>query len=134
MSSVGRRLSRKEVEALLQEFATSGLRQREFCAHRGVGLSTLSHYLRRSRAERGDVPQPRLIAVELSPAESGEVNNSAKLADRGIEHSRATPSMESAVGVDTGLVVVLHGGRRIEVRCGFDGGVLRQLIAVLEQA
>jgi hypothetical protein len=42
--------------------------------------------------------------------------------------------MESAVGADAGLAVVFDGGRRIEVRRGFDSGVLRQLIAVLEQA
>jgi len=51
-----------------------------------------------------------------------------------MERSRATPSLESAAGADTGVAVVFDGGRRIEVRRGFDSGVLRQLIVVLEQA
>ena len=131
---MGGRRSGKEVEALLQEFAASGLDQREFCAHRGVGRSTLNHYLRRSRVERGGVPQPRLIAVEVCSAESRKGNNGARLGAHGMERSRATPSMESAAGADAGLAVMFDGGRRIEVRRGFDSGVLRQLIAVLEQA
>ena len=32
------------------------------------------------------------------------------------------------------LAVLLSTGRRIEVKCGFDAGTLRQLVAVLEQA
>ena len=32
------------------------------------------------------------------------------------------------------LSVLLSGGRRIEVKRGFDVGTLRQLVAVLEQA
>jgi len=37
-------------------------------------------------------------------------------------------------GVSSPLIVLLPGGRRIEVSRGFDAGTLRQLIAALGQA
>ena len=60
----------------------------------------------RKQAARGDDPnQPqRFVAVEVAASRSG-----------GSE-----------------LTVVLHGGRRIEVKSGFDAGTLRQLVTVLE--
>jgi len=36
-------------------------------------------------------------------------------------------------GSGSELSVLLPGGRRIEVKRGFDAGTLRQLVAVLEQ-
>jgi transposase-like protein len=103
-----RRRNRQEVEQIVAEYESSGLSRIEFCRERGVGLSTLGRY--RSRRER-QAPSGRnaLVAVEVS--------------------SRA-PAPVAATG--SALAVVLRGGRRIEVGCGFDTGALEQLVRVLE--
>ena len=119
------------MEALLQEFAASGLRQREFCAGHGVGLSTLGHYLRRSRVEMAGVLAPRLIAVELHRADSGMAGSCERQAEPGTAPPSSRPSMECEA--DSGLAVVLRGGRRIEVHRGFDAEVLEQVVCILER-
>ena len=102
-----RRRSREEADRLAVEWEASGLSQREFCEQRGVPLKTLARYLTRYRREQtGDNQKSQWVAVEVA----------AKRGDPGE------------------LSVVLRGGRRIEVRRGFDGETLGRLIAVLERA
>lgn len=68
-------------------------------------LKTLARYLARHRREqRGENQKPQWVAVE-------------------VRAKRGDPDE---------LSVVLAGGRRIEVRRGFDAETLRRLVAVLE--
>ena len=103
-----RRRSRAEAEQLVVEYEASGMSREEFCRKHGLALSTLARYQR--RREQGQVEgagPSRWLAVELSGAHP-----------------------EGA----SGLAVVLTGGRRIEVRRGFDAQTLRQLVSLLEPA
>lgn len=103
----GRRRSREEADRLAVECVGSGLSQREFCEQRGVPLKTLARYLARYRREQGRRhPRPRWVAVEVAA-------------------KRGDPAE---------LSVVLAGGRRIEVKRGFDAETLRRLLAAMEQA
>lgn len=88
------------------EYEASGLSREEFCRQRDVAMKTLARYIVRYRKQKsaGSEPQ-RWVAVEVAgPRECGGE-----------------------------LSVLLSGGRRIEVKPGFDAGTLRQLVAVLEQ-
>ena len=88
------------------EYEASGLSREEFCRQRDVAMKTLARYIARYRKQKsaGSEPQ-RWVAVEV--AGSRECGGE--------------------------LSVLLSGGRRIEVKPGFDAGTLRQLVAVLEQ-
>jgi len=104
-----RRRSRAEAEQVAGEYETSGLSRVEFCRMRGLSLATLARYRKRQaqgKAEPGD----RWLAVEIA-------------ANR-MPESRAS----------SGLALALpKGGRRIEIRCGFDSQTLVQLLGVLER-
>jgi len=72
-----------------------------------VPLKTLARYVtRRRREETDERGAPHWVAVEVAARRGDTVE----------------------------LAVVLGGGRRIEVRRGFDGDTLRRLVAELEQA
>jgi hypothetical protein len=92
---------------LAAEYEASGLSREAFCKRKDVLPKTLARYVVRSRKQKaaGSEPQRR-VAVEVA-------GNS---------------------GCGGELSVLLSGGRRIEVKRGFDAGTLRQLVAVLEQA
>jgi hypothetical protein len=93
---------------LAAEYEASGLSRQEFCDQRGVPLKTLARYLTRlRREENGNDGAAQWVAVEVA---AGGGNTSGE------------------------LVVVLDGGRRIEVRRGFDADTLGRLVAVLERA
>ena len=79
-----------------------------FSKQTGVRLKTLDHYVARHRREAssGSEPHQRWVAVEVG----GQSSSGGELS------------------------VYLAGGRRIEVKRGFDPGTLRQLVAVLETA
>ena len=88
----------------------------EFCRSQGLGLSTLTRYLKRQKdrespAGSKGVGQSRLVAVELASAV-------------------ATVSAGEYPGA---LTVLLSNGRRVEVGCGFDAATLAQLVTVLER-
>ena len=102
-----RHRSRTEADQLAAEYEASGLGREEFCRQKDVPMKTLARYHARYRKQKaaGGEPQ-RWVAVEV-----------------------AGPS-----GCGGELSVLLSGGRRIEVKPGFDAGTLRQLVAVLEQA
>jgi len=105
-----RRRSRAEVDRLVAEYEASGLGRQEFCRKHGLSLSTLNRHRKRREAETESGTGGQWVAVELRPAEPEPRDQ------RGSE-----------------LVVLLSSGRRIEVRSGFDGQVLAQLVRVLEQ-
>jgi hypothetical protein len=64
---MAQRRSAEEVQQVVEQYAASGLSQREFSEQAGIKLSTLGRYLRRER--RPDAPQ-QLVRVKLqSPAE-----------------------------------------------------------------
>ncbi len=93
---------------MVAEFEASGLTRTAFCQERGLSLSTLARYRRRQPQQAsGEAGGPKgWLAVEV-----------------------AVPT----VGGVSGLAVLLAGGRRIEIRRGFDAGALRQLVLALEQ-
>jgi hypothetical protein len=106
---VKRRRGRAEVEQLVMEFARSGLKAKEFCADRGLSLSTLHRYLKKRRQKRGAVKsEGRLVAVEL------------------VGRSLRTES-------GWGWAVVLRSGRKLEVPDDFDESRLERLVCVLER-
>jgi hypothetical protein len=111
MDGVGHRRSREEVERLVREYEASGLGRQEFCSRHGLSLSTLSRHCKRNRLRSQTKTPGGLIPVEISATKQPHAN------ERCDE-----------------LVVWLSGGRRIEVRGGFDPKVLEQLVRVLEQA
>jgi hypothetical protein len=88
------------------EYEASGLSQVDFCAQHDIPLKTLGRYVTRYRKQQlSGKGQPRFVAVEVADERGGAGE----------------------------LTVLLSGGRRIEVKRGFDAGTLRQLVSVLEQ-
>jgi hypothetical protein len=89
------------------EYEASGLSREAFCKQKDVPLKTLARYVVRYRKQKaGGIETRRWVAVEVAG------------------HG----------GCGSELSVLLAGGRRIEVKRGFDAGTLRQLVTVLEQA
>lgn len=106
----GRRRSRAEVDRLLAEHEASGLTLREFCSKHGLGLSTLSRYRQRRQLKaESSAADSRFIRVELSGGKA-------------VAEHDGSP-----------LIVLLSNARRIEVKHGFDGDLLAQVVRVLEQ-
>ncbi|MGH9619150.1 MAG: IS66 family insertion sequence element accessory protein TnpA [Bryobacteraceae bacterium] len=103
---VGRRRSRAEVDRLVAEYEASGLTRQEFCAKQGLSLATLVRYRKRRQQREPSAGASRFFPVEL----------------RGTNRANGSE-----------LAVALAGGRRIEVRRGFDAELLAQLVRVLEQ-
>jgi hypothetical protein len=112
---VGHR-GRAEIERLAGLYRTSGMRRSEFCLSHGLGLSTLTRYLKRQKdiespARSKGVAPSRLVAVEVAT-------------------SAATVSVDECRGA---LTVLLSNRRRVEVSRGFDAAMLTQLVTVLER-
>jgi hypothetical protein len=99
------RRTSKEVQRLVEEFISGGMKRSDFCRSRGLSLGTLRRHL--EGGKRGARQTPRLVAVELE---------------------------QKAAQKATAIEVVLGRGRRVEVRPGFDATTLQALIAVLERA
>jgi len=111
--SVPKRRTRAEVQQLVAEFVSSGMRRSEFCQSRGLSFSTLDRHLKKLRWKRRRKPifsAGRLVPVEL-------------------EASKA-PMQHRA---NCGLAVVLAGGRRIEVHPDFDTSTFERLVGILER-
>jgi hypothetical protein len=102
------RLSRAEAARVVTEYEASGLSRQDFCAQRGMGITTLGRYFR-WRAEDKAPAKSRWVPVEV-----------------------AAP--QPAAAVEPKLSVALVNGRRIDVSRGFDIGLLEQLIGILERA
>jgi len=112
--SAPKRRTRAEVQRLVAEFISSGMRRSEFCRSRGLSFSTLDRHLkkRRWKRRRGLVSSAgRLVPVELTA-------------------KKALTQHESSCG----LAVVLPGGRRIEVHPDFDTNTFERLVSALERA
>ena len=108
-----KRRTRAEVQQLVSEFVSSGMRRSEFCQSRGLSFSTLDRHLKKLRWKRRRNPissASRLVSVELA------AKNSPK---------KQEPSC--------GLAVVLPGGRRIEVHRDFDTSTFERLVSALER-
>jgi hypothetical protein len=109
--SAGKRHSLREINRLVVEFESSGLRQSEFCHKHGLALSTLQRGLKRRRREVGGQSEGNpLVEVKVARTKVG------------------------GSGPETcALEVVLAKGRRIEVRRDFDAETLARLIRTLEE-
>jgi hypothetical protein len=109
--STPKRRTRAEVQQLVAEFVSSGMRRSEFCQSRGLSFSTLDRHLKKRRWKRKSAPADgRLVPVELA--------------------TRKSPAERQA---SCGLAVVLSGGRRIEVQRDFDAHTFERLVSVLER-
>src|SRR5208282_5893039 len=110
---VPKRRTRAEVQQLVSEFVSSGLRRSEFCRRRGLSFSTLDRHLKKRRWQRRRRPVSsagRLVPVELATKKS------------------PTPHEPGC-----GLAVVLPGERRIEVHPDFDTDTFERLVSLLER-
>ena len=111
--SARRRRTREEIQQLVAEFVSSGMRRTEFCRSRGLSFGTLNRHLKKQRWKRKSrraSSSGRLVPVELAARKSS---------------TQQEPSC--------GLAVVLSGGRRIEVHPDFDTNTLERLVSALEQ-
>ena len=105
-----RRRSRAETEQLVAEYEVSGLSRVEFCRRKGLSLATLVRYRKRQQQGQGETATGnRWLAVEVSGS-----------------------SAARAGGSESGLALMLAGGRRIAVGRGFDAHTLVQLLSLLE--
>jgi hypothetical protein len=112
--SAPKRRKRAEVQQLVAEFVSSGMRRSEFCQSRGLSFSTLHRHLRKLRWKRRSKQissTGRLVPVEVAARESPKLHE---------------PSC--------GLAVVLRGGRRIDVHPDFDANTFERLVGILERA
>ena len=112
--SAPKRRTRADVQQLVAEFVSSGMRRSEFCRSRGLSFSTLDRHLKKRRWKRRRRPissAGRLVPVELA--------------------ARKSPTQHEP---SCGLAVVLPGGRRIEVHPDFDTSTFERLVGILERA
>jgi hypothetical protein len=110
--SAPKRRTRAEVQQLVADFVSSGMRS-EFCQSRGLSFSTLDRHLKKRRWKRRRKPSSsvsRLVPVELA--------------------ARRSPQHDTTCG----LAVVLSAGRRIEVHPDFDTSTFELLVSLLERA
>jgi hypothetical protein len=111
--SAPKRRTRAEVQKLVAEFMSSGMRRSEFCRSRGLSFGTLDRHLKKQRWKRRRVPVSsagRLVPVELA--------------------ARKSPTQHES---NCGLAVVLPSGRRIEVNPDFDANTFERLLSALER-
>ena len=109
-----KRRTRAEVQQLVAQFVSSGMRRSEFCQSRGLSFSTLNRHLKNRRWKRRRGPTSlagELVKVELA--------------------AKKSPTQHNAT---VGLAVVLPGGRRIEVHSDFDTSTFERLVGILERA
>jgi hypothetical protein len=99
----GCRRSREQVEELVREFGSSGMKRSEFCRLKGLALNTLQRHLR--QPER-NLRANGLVKVELK---------------------------KGGASGDGVINVWLGGKRRIEVTRNFDSETLRRVVWVLEE-
>jgi hypothetical protein len=111
--SAPKRRTRAEVQRLVAEFVSSGMRRIAFCQSRGLSFSTLDRHLKKLRWKVRRKPifsAGRLVPVELA--------------------ARRSPKQQEP---SCGLAVVLPGGRRIEVHPNFDTSTFERVVSVLER-
>lgn len=103
-----RRLTRAEIQQIVNEFKSGDLTQVEFCRRHDLVLSTLGRYLRQER-DRTEARGRGLVTVELAAKKLGSQPDGC------------------------GLSVMLGSGRRIVVESDFDAATLPRLVQVLER-
>src|SRR5438552_19207667 len=112
--SGSKRRTRAEVQRLVAEFISSGMRRSDFCRSRGLSFGTLDRHLKKRGCKRRrravSSAADRLVKVELA--------------------ARKSPAQHHAA---CGLAVVLPGGRRIEIHPDFDANTFERLVSVLER-
>ena len=111
--SAPKRRTVAEVQRLVAEFVSSGMRRSEFCRSRGLSFGTLNRHLKKQRWKKGSRAASsagRLVPVELA--------------------ARRSPTQHEP---SCGLAVVLPGGRRIEVHPDFDTNTFERLVSALER-
>jgi hypothetical protein len=111
--SASKRRTRAEVQQLVAEFVSSGMRQSEFCQSRGLSFSTLDRHLKKRRWKTSRRPVSsagRLVKVELA--------------------TKKSPTQQEP---SCGLAVVLPGAHRIEVHPDFDTNTFERLVSALER-
>ena len=111
--SAPKRRTPAEVQQLVAEFVSSGMRRSEFCQNRGLSFSTLDRHLKKRRW-KGSL-KPILAASRLVPVELA---------------AKKSPTWQEP---SCGLAVLLPGGRRIEVHTDFDTSTFARLVSVLER-
>jgi hypothetical protein len=108
------RRTRAEIQQLVAEFVSSGMRRSEFCRSRGLSFGTLDRHLKKQRWKRKSrraSSTGRLVPVELA--------------------ARKSPTRHEP---GCGLAVVLSVGNRIEVHPDFDTKTFERLVSALERA
>jgi hypothetical protein len=108
-----KRRTRAEVQELVAEFMSSGMRRSEFCRSRRLSFGTLNRHLKQQRWKRKSrvvSSASRLVPVELA--------------------ARKSPTEDEP---SCGLAVVLAGGRRIELHPDFDMSTFERLVGILER-
>jgi|SRR5208282_3064437 len=109
-----KRRSRAEIQKLVEEFRRSGKRRIDFCREKGLSLSTLARHLRKSKKQKhGDKRRTRTTST-LVPVKIAKDKRSLRTSD-------------------SGLAVVLSGGRRVQVQLDFDVPTLHRLLIALER-
>ena len=109
-----KRRTRAEVQKLVTEFRSCGIRRSEFCRSRRLSFGTLNRHLKEQRWRKKSKvvsSASRLVPVELA--------------------ARKSPTQHES---SCGLAVVLRGGRRIEVHPDFDTSTFERLVSLLERA
>jgi hypothetical protein len=95
-----------EMRGMLEEYAASGLRRREFCEERGIALTTFDYWRRQHAVQpRGQARRARMVAVQVAAAETAP-----------------------------NFTLSLANGRRIESSWRFVEAELARLIRVVESA
>jgi hypothetical protein len=108
--SLPKRRTRAEVQELVGEFMSSGMRRSEFCRSRRLSFGTLNRHLKEQRWKRKSrvvSSASRLVPVKLA--------------------ARKFPMQHCE------LAVVLPGGPRIEVHPDFDTNTFERLVNALER-
>ena len=111
---LSRRRTRSEIRDIIEAYYASGQTQGDFAMRRGIGVSTLSQWLRRERGQTmAQTPsperEPNLVEVSLSGAEPGRQQQGG---DFEIEFA---------------------GGERLRMRRGFLAEELRVIVGVLRR-
>ena len=129
---------------IVRGYRASGLTRRDFAAECGIPVTTLDYYVRRTNRDAGSreaerLPNrsplnrtpPNLIAPNLiAPNRILPVEVAAEEPE--WEGPGANALRRSGAALSAGIVVRLANGRAIEVARGFDGGLLREVVAALE--
>jgi len=111
---LSRRRTRSEVREIIEAYYASGQTQSNFAIRRGIGVSTLSLWLRREREQtKVRTPslekEPNLVEVSLSGAEPG----------------RQQPGGD--------FEIEFAGGERLRMRRGFLAEEFRVIVGVLRR-